>query len=325
MKKNNSTKKTIQILVIAGLIIYNYLAILKIGSISDKISYIDNKIELSNYESMNIPDLLANNKKYVKYVEKITKQFEGDVEYLESLDTIKEMCKRNNISVIELTSELKNNLNATQGVFENYDRTTDRYQINLKVSGVFLNIGKLIERLLESSYFVNTLRIDRSSDSKVTGYFTLYHYLSKPLNSRDILAVNFDKAIKDTPVFDKIDLQKNINWGNDIFYKTKKITKPTLNSRAYYLTDVSLKLNPSVVINGKTYKNGSIIDVYTIKDITANSVTLSGARKSIVLQLEKGAAIEITTGGFKKAFIEARRSGQSYFEYKGKIYSTDLN
>jgi hypothetical protein len=325
MKKNNSTKKTIQILVIAGLIIYNYLAILKIGSISDKISYIDNKIELSNYESMNIPDLLANNKKYVKYVEKITKQFEGDVEYLESLDTIKEMCKRNNISVIELTSELKNNLNATQGVFENYDRTTDRYQINLKVSGVFLNIGKLIERLLESSYFVNTLRIDRSSDSKVTGFFTLYHYLSKPLNSRDILAVNFDKAIKDTPVFDKIDLQKNINWGNDIFYKTKKITKPTLNSRAYYLTDVSLKLNPSVVINGKTYKNGSIIDVYTIKDITANSVTLSGARKSIVLQLEKGAAIQITTGGFKKAFIEARRSGQSYFEYKGKIYSTDLN
>ncbi len=325
MKKNNSTKKTIQILVIAGLIIYNYLAILKIGSISDKISYIDNKIELSNYESMNIPDLLANNKKYVEYVEKITKQFEGDVEYLESLDTIKEMCKRNNISVIELTSELKNNLNATQGVFENYDRTTDRYQINLKVSGVFLNIGKLIERLLESSYFVNTLRIDRSSDSKVTGFFTLYHYLSKPLNSRDILAVNFDKAIKDTPVFDKIDLQKNINWGNDIFYKTKKITKPTLNSRAYYLTDVSLKLNPSVVINGKTYKNGSIIDVYTIKDITANSVTLSGARKSIVLQLEKGAAIQITTGGFKKAFIEARRSGQSYFEYKGKIYSTDLN
>ena len=257
--------------------------------------------------------------------EKITKQFEGDVEYLESLDTIKEMCKRNNISVIELTSELKNNLNATQGVFENYDRATDRYQINLKVSGVFLNIGKLIERLLESSYFVNTLRIDRSSDSKVTGYFTLYHYLSKPLNSRDILAVNFDKVIKDTPVFDKIDLQNNINWGNDIFYKTKKITKPTLNSRAYYLTDVSLKLNPSVVINGKTYKNGSIIDVYTIKDITANSVTLSGARKSIVLQLEKGAAIQITTGGFKKAFIEARRSGQSYFEYKGKIYSTDLN
>ena len=178
---------------------------------------------------------------------------------------------------------------------------------------------------MESSYFVNTLRIDRSSDIKVTGYFTLYHYLSKPLNNRDILAVNFDKVIKDTPVFDKIDVQKNINWDNDIFYKTKKITKPAPNSRAYYLTDVSLTPNPSVVINGKTYKNGSIIDVYTIKDITTNSVTLSSARKSIVLQLEKGAAIQITTGGFKKAFIEARRSGQSYFEYKGKIYSTDLN
>ena len=325
MKKNNSTKKTIQILVIAGLIIYNYLAILKIGSISDKISYIDNKIEFSNYESMNIPDLLADNNQYIEYVEKISSQFEGDVEYLESLDVIKKLCKVNNVSVIELTSEMKNTISAPQGVFENYDWTTERYQINLKVSGVFLNIGKLIERLLESNYFVNTLRIDRSSDIKVTGYFTLYHYLSKPLNSRDILAVNFDKVIKDTPVFDKIDLQNNINWGNDIFYKTKKITKPAPNSRAYYLTDVSLTPNPSVVINGKTYKNGSIIDVYTIKDITTNSVTLSSARKSIVLQLEKGAAIQITTGGFKKAFIEARRSGQSYFEYKGKIYSTDLN
>ncbi|MEC7872816.1 MAG: hypothetical protein VX547_07040, partial [Candidatus Neomarinimicrobiota bacterium] len=102
MKKNNSTKKTIQILLVAGLIIYNYLAILKIGSVSDKISYIDNKIELSNYESINIPDLLAGNNQYIEYVEKISSQFEGDVEYLESLDVIKKLCKVNNVSVIEL-------------------------------------------------------------------------------------------------------------------------------------------------------------------------------------------------------------------------------
>ena len=28
---------------------------------------------------------------------------------------------------------------------------------------------------------------------------------------------------------------------------------------------------------------------------------------------------------FKEEFIKARRNGQSYFEYKGKLYSTDLN
>lgn len=325
MKNKNSSKRIFQAILLIGLIVYNYTTVLNINSIADKISYIDNKIELSNYESMNIPDLLANNKKYVEYVEKITKQFEGDVEYLESLDTIKEMCKRNNISVIELTSELKNNLNAPQGVFENYDRTTDRYQINLKVSGVFLNIGKLMEQLFESGYFVNTIIMDRSSSNKVTGFFTLYHYLSKPLNTSDVLSINFNKVIKNTPLYNTIELQKNMNWGKDIFYKPKRVAKAAPNTRAYYLTGVSLMPNPSVVINGKTYKNGSIIDIYTINDITANSVTLSSARKSIVLQLEKGAAIQVTTKGFKKAFTDARRNGQSYFEYKGKLYSTDLN
>ena len=325
MKKNNSSKRIIQFLLIAGLIIYNYLALLKISSISDKISYIDNKIELSNYESMNIPDLLANNKQYIEYVEKITKQFEGDVEYLESLDVIKKLCKANNLSVLELTSEMKNNLNAPQGVFENYDRTTERYQINLKVRGGFLNIGILMDKLLESGYFINALTIDQLSDIKVAGYFTIYHYLSKPLNSSDIFAINFDKVIKNTPMTTNESIQADMNWGKDIFYRPKKITKPAPNSRAYYLTSVKLTANPSVVINGKTYKNGSVIDMYTIKDIANNSVTLSSARKSIVLQLEKGETSQVTTKKFKEAFISARRSGQSYFEYKGKLYSTDLN
>ena len=130
---NNKSMRIVQLAVLIGLIVYNYTALLNIDSASDKISYIDNKIELSNYESMKIPGLLSANNKYVSYIEKIAKQVEGDIEYLESLDKIKDICKKNNLSVVELTSDLKNNLNAPQGAFENYGRTIERYEINLKV------------------------------------------------------------------------------------------------------------------------------------------------------------------------------------------------
>ena len=323
---NNKSMRIFQLAVLIGLIVYNYTALLNIDSASDKISYIDNKIELSNYESMKIPGLLSANNKYVSYIEKIAKQVEGDIEYLESLDKIKDICKKNNLSVVELTSDLKNNLNAPQGAFENYGRTIERYEINLKVKGAFLNIGKLMDQLLELEYLVNSMKLDQSSGSSVVAYFTIYQYLSKPLNSGEFLTINFDKVLKSTPVAAMQEsIPSGLIWNRDIFRKQKKNVKVNPNTRAYYLTNVKLTPEPTVIINGKTYREGSIIDIFTIKDITNKSVTLSGDRKSIILQLEKDSPLITNTNTFKEAFIRARRSGQAYFEYKGKLYSTDLN
>ena len=323
---NNKSMRIVQLAVLIGLIVYNYTALLNIDSASDKISYIDNKIELSNYESMKIPGLLSANNKYVSYIEKIAKQVEGDIEYLESLDKIKDICKKNNLSVVELTSDLKNNLNAPQGAFENYSRTIERYEINLKVKGAFLNIGKLIDQLLELEYLVNSMKLDQSSGSSVAAYFTIYQYLSKPLNAGEFLTINFDKVLKSTPVAAMQEsIPSGLIWNRDIFRKQKKNVKVNPNTRAYYLTNVKLTPEPTVIINGKTYREGSTIDIFAIKDITNKSVTLSGDRKSIILQLEKDSPLITNTNTFKEAFIRARRSGQAYFEYKGKLYSTDLN
>ena len=323
---NNKSMRIVQLAVLIGLIVYNYTALLNIDSASDKISYIDNKIELSNYESMKIPGLLSANNKYVSYIEKIAKQVEGDIEYLESLDKIKDICKKNNLSVVELTSDLKNNLNAPQGAFENYSRTIERYEINLKVKGAFLNIGKLMDQLLELEYLVNSMKLDQSSGSSVAAYFTIYQYLSKPLSSGEFLTINFDKVLKSTPVAAMQEsIPSGLIWNRDIFRKQKKNVKVNPNTRAYYLTNVKLTPEPTVIINGKTYREGSIVDIFTIKDITNKSVTLSGDRKSIILQLEKDSPLITNTNTFKEAFIRARRSGQAYFEYKGKLYSTDLN
>ena len=63
---NNKFRGALQIVILVGFAAYNYIAVLSINSIKDKISYIDKKIELSNYNSSNIPDLLAVNKKYVE-------------------------------------------------------------------------------------------------------------------------------------------------------------------------------------------------------------------------------------------------------------------
>ena len=325
MNSNNKSKKLIQIVIVGAFALYNYTTVININSIADRLSYIDNKISLAKFQSSKIPELLANNKENVDYVESIVTSFESDVDYLESLNNIKQKCKTYKVTVNELTSELKDNLSAPQGAFENYDRTIERYQINLKASGSYLNLGKLLDNLFVSGYMLSSMKIDRISSSRVSGYFTLNNYISKPLKEADIFNVNFDKVIKNTPLVVTNDLVGDLKWGKDIFLKAKKISKPKPNNRAYYLTRVSFSANPSAIINGKAYKEGSVLDIYTIKDITNDSVTLSSSKKSIVLQLESGVTPQVGSSEFKEEFIKARRNGKSYFEYKGKLYSTDLN
>ena len=325
MNSNNKSKKLIQIVIIGAFAFYNYTTVININSVADRLSYIDNKISLAKFQSIKIPELLASNKENVDYVESIVTSFDSDVDYLESLNNIKQKCKTYRVTVNELTSELKDNLSAPQGAFENYDRTIERYQINLKASGSYLNLGKLLDNLFASGYMLSSMKIDRISSSRVSGYFTLNNYISKPLKEADIFNVNFDKVIKNTPLVVTHDLVGDLKWGKDIFLKAKKISKPKPNNRAYYLTRVNFSANPSAIINGKAYKEGSVLDIYTIKDITNDSVTLSSSKKSIVLQLESDVTPQVGSSGFKEEFIKARRNGQSYFEYKGKLYSTDLN
>ena len=325
MNSNNKSKKLIQIVIIGAFAFYNYTTVININSVADRLSYIDNKISLAKFQSTKIPELLASNKENVDYVESIVTSFDSDVDYLESLNNIKQKCKTYKVTVNELTSELKDNLSAPQGAFENYDRTIERYQINLKASGSYLNLGKLLDNLFASGYMLSSMKIDRISSSRVSGYFTLNNYISKPLKEADISNVNFDKVIKNTPLVVTNDLVEDLKWGKDIFLKAKKISKPKPNNRAYYLTRVNFSANPSAIINGKAYKEGSVLDIYTIKDITNDSVTLSSSKKSIVLQLESDVTPQVGSSGFKEEFIKARRNGQSYFEYKGKLYSTDLN
>tara|TARA_X000001036_G_scaffold114868_1_gene107921 strand:+ start:384 stop:1364 length:981 start_codon:yes stop_codon:yes gene_type:complete len=325
MNSNNKNKKLIQIVIIGAFAFYNYTTVININSVADRLSYIDNKISLAKFQSSKIPELLASNKENVDYVESIVTSFDSDVDYLESLNNIKQKCKTYKVTVNELTSELKDNLSAPQGAFENYDRTIERYQINLKASGSYLNLGKLLDNLFASGYMLSSMKIDRISSSRVSGYFTLNNYISKPLKEADISNVNFDKVIKNTPLVVTNELVEDLKWGKDIFLKAKKISKPKPNNRAYYLTRVNFSANPSAIINGKAYKEGSVLDIYTIKDITNDSVTLSSSKKSIVLQLESDVTPQVGSSGFKEEFIKARRNGQSYFEYKGKLYSTDLN
>ena len=325
MNSNNKSKKLIQIVIIGAFAFYNYTTVININSVADRLSYIDNKISLAKFQSSKIPELLASNKENVDYVESIVTSFDSDVDYLESLNNIKQKCKTFKVTVNELTSELKDNLSAPQGAFENYDRTIERYQINLKASGSYLNLGKLLDNLFASGYMLSSMKIDRISSSRVSGYFTLNNYISKPLKEADIFNVNFDKVIKNTPLVVTNELVGDLKWGKDIFLKPKKISKPKPNNRAYYLTRVNFSANPSAIINGKAYKEGSVLDIYTIKDITNDSVTLSSSKKSIVLQLESDVTPQVGSSGFKEEFIKARRNGQSYFEYKGKLYSTDLN
>ena len=107
------------------------------------------------------------NKKYVDYLNGNTKMFEADVDYLESLEVIKEICKTNNVAANDLGSELKNTLEVDQGAFEGYNKTTERYEINLKVAGSYETLEKFL-----NSCLIKIIKSHRSNSAgfPIVGY-----------------------------------------------------------------------------------------------------------------------------------------------------------
>ena len=316
-----------QLIILGTILFFNLKFFQEKKSTSAEIEKLNALINLSDMpEKENLARIKTINENEVNRINGIAKFYDNNIDYLNSIDQIKIISKANTLKINELSPKLTNSLTVSQGLLYGADIVVNRYNINLIVTGKFLNVGILIDQLIPLEYFLNSIKIDQSSwKNEVTAQLELSTYAATPIMSQNNEFIDI-KKIKETEPTIPGDISKaQLEWESDIFYRDIKKPKKITTYIKYNLSQIEFSKDPVAIINLKKYKVGSKLDTYTIVNISRNTVTLSSDKKSIILEVEKTSTKKLSKNDFKKAFLNARKNNLRYFEYKGRLYSTNLN
>ena len=305
---------------------YNYNAAKHVNQMSFRIKDINNEISSSGFSEGNYRDLEKNYNDYIEKLPKLVNYYDSDDEYLNSLEIIEKLCKRNRIGLIAINPNANNTIKTSYSAIPEINSIFERYELNLKVNGNFLSVGKLLESLSQNNFFIkDVIMKPQKGNNLIISDITLIAYVSMPKAGTDTTKMTLAEmnSLVSKPPSTPLP-SKKLNWGGNIFAKQNIMNEEVSDFKIYSLTRVSVK-NKNAEINFKTYKIGSKIDEYILTNVDKLSATLSNNKRSIILALEKNEiSSEFSMQGFKRAFLKARNNNQSTFIYKGKQYNTSI-
>ena len=305
---------------------YNYNAAKHVNQMSFRIKDINNEISSSGFSEGNYRDLEKNYNDYIEKLPKLVNYYDSDDEYLNSLEIIEKLCKRNRIGLIAINPNANNTIKTSYSAIPEINSIFERYELNLKVNGNFLSVGKLLESLSQNNFFIkDVIMKPQKGNNLIISDITLIAYVSMPKAGTDTTKMTLAEmnSLVSKPPSTPLP-SKKLNWGGNIFAKQNIMNEEVSDFKIYSLTRVSVK-NKNAEINFKTYKIGSKIDEYILTNVDKLSATLSNNKRSIILALEKNEiSSEFSMQGFKRAFLKARNNNQSTFTYKGKQYNTSI-
>lgn len=305
---------------------YNYNTTKNVNQMSFRVKNINNEISSAGFSEGNYRDLEKNYNDYIEKLPKLVNYYDSDDEYLNSLEIIEKLCKRNRIGLIAINPNANNTIKTSYSAIPEINSIFERYELNLKVNGNFLSVGKLLESLSQNNFFIkDVIMKPQKGNNLIISDITLIAYVSKPKAGTDTTKMTLAEisSLVSKPPSTPLP-SKKLNWGGNIFAKQNIINEEVSDFKIYSLTRVSVK-NKNAEINFKTYKIGSKIDEYILTNVDNQSATLSNNKRSIILALEKNEiSSEFSMQGFKRAFLKARNNNQSTFTYKGKQYNTSI-
>tara|TARA_B100000902_G_scaffold369781_1_gene394300 strand:- start:866 stop:1846 length:981 start_codon:yes stop_codon:yes gene_type:complete len=305
---------------------YNYNATKHVNQMSFRVEEINNEISSAGFNEGNYKDLEKNYNDYIEKLPKLVNYYESDDEYLNSLEIIEKLCKRNRVGLIAINPNANNTIRTSYSAIPEINSIFERYELNLKVNGNFLSVGKLLESLSQNNFFIKDIIMKpQKGNNLIISNITLIAYVSMPKSGKKTATMTLAEMSSLVSKSPSTPLpSKKLNWGGNIFTKQNIINEEVSDFKIYSLTRVSVK-NKSAEINFKTYKIGSKIDEYILTSVDNLSATLSNNKRSIILALEKNEiSSEFSMQGFKRAFLKARNNNQSTFTYKGKQYNTSI-
>ena len=116
-------------------------------------------------------------KKTTAKISNLAKIYDSEVDYISSLEVLNEHARENNVRVDDIIPRLENTTTKLQEELNETAHILERYPLDVKVYGRFLDVGHFLDDLQADDFAVRNIDINsKPNEAKVSVLIGLYSY-----------------------------------------------------------------------------------------------------------------------------------------------------
>ena len=128
----------------------------------------------------NLGDVKAVIDDYKKKTAEISNQaktYDSEIDYINSLEILNKLTREHNLRVDEIKPLMENTLTKLQGELNDTEHNVERYPLDVKVYGRFLDMGQFFDDLQDAGFAIRSLDINsKPNETKVGALIGLSSY-----------------------------------------------------------------------------------------------------------------------------------------------------
>lgn len=136
---------------------------------------VDNNFKRINNERANFSSVKSNREKQIQNFDKlkihipIKEIVKGSNSYIETLDIIHRIAKKNNVTIVGLKPILTNTFPKIEVDNKILDKKIERFLVEIEGNGDFISIGKFFEELQNQERIINLVKFNIATEYGITG------------------------------------------------------------------------------------------------------------------------------------------------------------
>ncbi len=136
---------------------------------------VDNNFKRINNERANFSSVKSNREKQIQNFDKlkihipIKEIVKGTNSYIETLDIIHRIAKKNNVTIVGLKPILTNTFPQIEVDNKILDKKIERFLVEIEGNGDFISIGKFFEELQNQERIINLVKFNIATEYGITG------------------------------------------------------------------------------------------------------------------------------------------------------------
>ncbi len=116
-------------------------------------------------------------KKKTAEISNLAKTYDSEIDYINSLEILNKLTREHNLRVDEIKPLMENTLTKLQGELNDTEHNVERYPLDVKVYGRFLDMGQFFDDLQDAGFAIRSLDINsKPNETKVSALIGLYSY-----------------------------------------------------------------------------------------------------------------------------------------------------
>ena len=116
-------------------------------------------------------------KKKTAEISDLAKTYDSEIDYISSLQILNDLARKKNLRVDDIKPLLENTLTKLQGELNDTKHNVERYPLDVKVYGRFLEMGSFFDDLQAAGFAIRSLDINsKPNEAKASVLIGLYSY-----------------------------------------------------------------------------------------------------------------------------------------------------